>query len=70
MIYMFFLPCVVYMLHQKQTLGSVPVWSYIIHGVLILIGIANFVNQFVVEDPYDAFVSGNNASIGIEENTV
>jgi hypothetical protein len=58
------------MLHQKQTLGSVPVWSYIIHGVLILIGIANFVNQFVVEDPYDAFVSGNNASIGIEENTV
>jgi len=68
MIYMFFLPCVVYMVHQKQTLGKVPMSSYIIHGVLILIGIANFVNQFVVEDPYDAFVSGNNATIGIEEN--
>ena len=50
------------MVHQKQTLGNVPISSYLIHGLLILIGIANFVNQFVVEDPYDAFVSGNNAT--------
>jgi len=54
LIYMFFLPCYLKMLSQKEdSLGQkwsdVPIWSLILHSILILIGIANFISQVTVE---------------------
>jgi len=53
MIYMFFLPCGVKMLSQKEENGgswsNVPVWSWILHSSLIVIGLANFIIQFTVK---------------------
>lgn len=48
MIYMFFLPCGIYMMYQKQQNGKIPVWSYILHGSLMAIGVANFIIQFTI----------------------
>lgn len=53
LIYMFFLPCFLKMLSQKEdSLGQkwsdVPVWSLILHPLLIVVGICNFVSQVAV----------------------
>ena len=54
LIYMFFLPCYLKMLSQKEdSLGQkwtdVPVWSLVLHPLLIVIGICNFISQVAVE---------------------
>jgi len=54
LIYMFFLPCYLKMLSQKEdSLGQkwadVPVWSLILHPLLIVVGICNFISQVAVE---------------------
>lgn len=48
MIYMFFLPCCIYMMYQKQQMGRIPIWSWILHVFLMLIGLANFIIQFTI----------------------
>ena len=48
MIYMFFLPCCIWMMHQKQTQGRIPLWSYLLHGLLMAIGLGNFIIQFTI----------------------
>jgi len=48
MIYVYLIPCVVEMLFQKENKGYIPVWSWIVHIIIILIGIVVFVSQFFV----------------------
>ena len=48
MLYMYILPCCVEMASQKAESGKIPIWSYILHIILILFGIATFFIQFSV----------------------
>ena len=48
MIYMYILPCCVEMVAQKRETGKIPAWSYVLHILIILVGIASFVIQIPV----------------------
>jgi sodium-coupled neutral amino acid transporter 9 len=48
MIYMFFLPCCIYMMYQKKQTGRIPIWSWILHVFLMIVGLANFIIQFTI----------------------
>ena len=57
MIYMYFLPCIVKLIQQKEELGvtsflKLPIWSLLVHGFLIFLGVLLFVFQFLI-DPYN-----------------
>lgn len=57
MIYMYFLPCIVKLIQEKEELGvtsflKLPIWSLLVHGFLIILGVLLFVFQFLI-DPYN-----------------
>jgi sodium-coupled neutral amino acid transporter 9 len=57
MIYMYFLPCIVKLIQQKEELGvesylKLPIWSLIVHCLLIVLGVLLFIFQFLI-NPYD-----------------
>jgi sodium-coupled neutral amino acid transporter 9 len=45
--YMFALPCIVYMLAERQK-GRLTWFKLIIHIAIIILGVANFIGQFVM----------------------
>jgi hypothetical protein len=49
MIYMFFLPCTLQMMSQHREFGKIPIWSWILHPFLIILGIFNFIAQFTIQ---------------------